>query len=131
MSTRIENSVPHFKSLMDIVRTDDVNAIKVFHRENRYSHLFHDIDQMTAMHTAIREARPENVVETSLDLGSDPGCREIMSGVTPFQTATIVTKARKTLGIYSRRLLLKMLQSPSSLEFTKSKRKYNVNNRKS
>jgi ankyrin repeat protein len=130
MTARFENSVPQFKSFMEVVRTDDTNAIKAFHRENRYSHLFHDIDQMTALHTAIKEARPENVVEALLDLGSDPGCVEVISGVTPFQTATIVTKSRKTRAIYSRQLLLKMLQSPSSLDFTKRKRKYNVINRK-
>lgn len=126
MSERFQNSVPHFKSFMEVVRTDNADTIKAFHRENRYAHLFHDIDQMNAMHIAIKEARPEHIVETLLDLGSDPGCREICSGVTPFQTATIITKARKTRGIYSTRLLLKMLESPSSLDFSQKKRKYNV-----
>jgi hypothetical protein len=120
-----DNSVPKFEEFMTIVRTDNVESIKAYCASSRYAPRFHSTDSYTAMHQAIKEARPEAIVEALLDLGSDPGFAETFSGVTPFQRATIVMKKPKTLGVYSTKLLLKMLQAPSSLDFSR-KRKFNV-----
>ena len=61
--------------------------------------------------------------ELLLDEGSDPGFGEIMSGITPFQRIHIVNNSRHSKNIYSTRLILKMLKSPSRLDFSKNMQK--------
>jgi hypothetical protein len=66
------------------------------------------------------------MVELLLDEGSDPGFGELMSDITPFQRIHIINNSRRTKNMYSTRLILKMLKSPSSLDFSKKQGRKNL-----
>jgi len=118
-----------YAKLMETVSRGDVSETrKYLHhpQTNKYSTIVHNLEKMTAMHTAIVDAMSEDMVELLLDEGSDPGFGELMSGITPFQRIHIINNSRRTKNMYSTRLILKMLKSPSSLDFSKKQGRKNL-----
>jgi hypothetical protein len=107
---------------MEKVSCGDVSETRKYlnhPQTNQYSTIVHNLEKMTAMHTAIVDVMSEDMIELLLDEGSDPGFGELMSGITPFQRIHIINNSRRTKNMYSTRLILKMLKSPSSLDFSK------------
>ena len=117
-----------YAKLMETVSRGDVSETRKYlhhSKTNKYSTIVHNLEKMTAMHTAIVDVMSEDMIELLLDEGSDPGFGELMSGITPFQRIHIINNSRRTKNMYSTRLILKMLKSPSSLDFSKKQGRKN------